>query len=285
MFDRFIVVDWSAANAPKRGKDTIWIADSRKSEPQNPRTRTEAMNIVERAVAEATDDARLFVGFDFAFGYPSDAAFLPGGGRWEEVWAYLCDAIEDDERNRSNRFAVGAALNRRFEGDGPFWGHPHQHRGRYDGLVMRRPDYDRLGLRERRHIDAAVPKAQPVWKLAYSGSVGSQALTGIARLEALRKGPHREKIAVWPFETAFAENLERPVVLAEIYPSLWPIKARPGEVLDSAQVRTLLQGFVRAQEEGRFTEMLFGPSDPGKRAEALSHEAWMVGFKDARLPL
>ena len=27
LFDRYIAVDWSAANSPKRGKDSIWICE------------------------------------------------------------------------------------------------------------------------------------------------------------------------------------------------------------------------------------------------------------------
>ena len=26
LFDQYMIIDWSAANSPKRGKDSIWIA-------------------------------------------------------------------------------------------------------------------------------------------------------------------------------------------------------------------------------------------------------------------
>ena len=67
--------------------------------------------------------------------------------------------------------------------------------------------------------------AQPCWKLAYTGSVGSQALTGIPVVRALRDdaamgrpGPH---LAVR--DRAFARPMRRRIVFAEVWPSWWPI--------------------------------------------------------------
>ena len=132
-----------------------------------------------------------------------------------------------------------------------------------------------------------MPSAQPVWKLAYPGSVGSQTLTGIARLEALRHGPHEADIAIWPFETQFADSLEKPVVIAEIYPSLFDVDRSLSSTLDEAQVRTVASGFARQDAVGSFEAMLDGPRALGAhiRADALSHEGWMVGFGDKALSL
>ena len=63
LFDRYIAVDWSAANTPRRGKDSIWIADSA-MDSINPPTRHEAMVIITDRLlvaraANERDDARL----------------------------------------------------------------------------------------------------------------------------------------------------------------------------------------------------------------------------------
>lgn len=290
MFDRFLVVDWSAANAPRTGTDSIWIADTSRAEDltlHNPRTRSEALRLVEETIIETVEARqRLFVGLDFAFGYPKGSYGLPGEGRWESVWHYLHEAVEDDGDNRSNRFTVAAQMNRAFHGEGPFWGHPHQHRGRYPDLPFTRPDYASLGVREKRYIDAAARAASPVWKMAFTGSVGSQTLTGIAGLETLRRAM-AGRVSVWPFETAFADSVDRPVVLAEIYPSLVKADRTFHEVKDACQVATLARGFERRRSNGTFAEMLDGPRCLGAevRDAALTHEGWMVGFGDEVLPL
>ena len=55
---------------------------------------------------------------------------------------------------------------------------------------------------------------QEAWKLSGAGSVGGQALLGLAALERLR----RHAVAkVWPFQTL---GEARAHVLAEMYPSL-----------------------------------------------------------------
>ena len=284
LFDRMLFVDWSAAAVPTMGKDSIWIADTAPVEGegvQNIPTRAEATRYIRDAIEWTRGARRLFIGLDFAFGYPSDAAGLPGQGRWEAVWAWLADHLLDADDNANDRFEIAARLNASWDEPGPFWAHPpRQH---HEGLAPTKPDYAVLGVRERRHVDALVPSAQPVWKLAYPGSVGSQALTGIARLQALRD----ERVAIWPFETGFADDLSKPVTAAELYPSLWPIAEREGEVKDAAQVRTLAAGFAAHDDAGAFRPFLDGPrkQPDGVREDALTHEAWMVGMADAPLPL
>ena len=289
MFDRILTVDWSAKNGRALGADSIWLADTTDGEIAllNCATRAEAVERIGQAIAdELAAGRRIFVGFDFVFGYPVDARALPGGGRWEAVWKHLADQVEDGDDNRSNRFAVAANLNKAFEGDGPFWGYPHQHHGRYGELPFRRPDYERLGVRERRTIDRAAKAGSPPWKLAGAGSVGSQGLLGIARLQALRER-FGDALAVWPFETAFADRLDAKIVLAEIYPSLWPVDPSFHAVKDACQVATLARGFARYRDRGAFPALLDGPrrEHAGAREAALTHEAWMVGFADEALPL
>ena len=289
MFDRILVVDWSAANASKRGADAIWIADTTPRDDCllcNCTTRHEAVMRIADAIREELDAGRrILVGLDFAFGYPIGSDALPGEGRWELIWRCLNDIIVDGEDNVSNRFTVAAALNEPFAGDGPFWGYPHQHHGRYSGLPFTRPDYQALGVRERRYVELAVRGASPTWKLSGNGAVGGQTLVGIPRLQQLRER-FGSDVAVWPYETHFADALNAPAVIAEVYPSLWSADTTLHSVKDAQQVATLARGFEAYRDRGVFEELLDGPRhNPEARAAALSHEGWIVGFADGTLPL
>ena len=280
-FDRYIAVDWSAANERRTGRDSIWIATADSEEElqvANPSTRSEAMRLLEDLCAQG----RTLVGFDFAFGYPCGSAALPGGGEWSAVWDWLAGNVRDGDDNRSNRFEAASRLNEGFASSGPFWGHPHQHGGRYTYLGTRKPDYLALGIRERRRVETIVPRAQPVWKLAYTGSVGSQALLGIRRLELWRRKLGSDG-SVWPFETRFADDLSAKVVIAEIYPSLWPVERGDASCLDKAQVRALASRMRQHAREGRLEEMLGGPSDDAVRNTAITHEGWIYGVGDVVL--
>lgn len=282
LFERYIAVDWSAANAPKRGKDSIWIAecdrDGQGPEPRNLATRSAAMAHIEARLRDArARGERVMVGFDFVFGFPRGTArALSGEDSWRGIWALLAGLIEDDDRNRSNRFAIAEALNRRL-GAPHFWGRPHQHH--YADLAPKRPLHGYPTLPERRRAEAELRSTQPVWKLAYTGSVGSQSLLGIARLEALRNHPELgREIGVWPFETGFAGPSDKPIWLVEIYPSLFP---RDPSVTpaDKGQVLAASRGFARADREGLLSGLL-SPSASLSAADetlVLAEEGWIAG--------
>jgi molybdopterin-guanine dinucleotide biosynthesis protein B len=128
-------------------------------------------------------------------------------------------------------------------------------------------DYAALGLAERRRVEGAVPRAQPVWKLYTTGSVGGQALTGLPVIARLARRPG---CAVWPFDAPTA-----PLVLAEVYPSLIdPALARlPSGIKDEAQVRLLARALFRMSQAGSLSAMLASPPDWPGRAE----EGWILG--------
>ena len=128
LFERYLIVDWSAANAPARGKDSIWLAlyDGRdRTALENIPTRQEAMARIRTIIAETLSSGRrLVAGFDFAFGYPAGAAQrIAGEGTWPALWSRLSDLLQDGEDNRSNSYDIAARLNREaFRGPtgGPF---------------------------------------------------------------------------------------------------------------------------------------------------------------------
>jgi precorrin-8X/cobalt-precorrin-8 methylmutase len=333
LFDRYIAVDWSAANTPRRGKDSIWIADSA-AESVNPPTRHEAMAIlVDRLLAARAANERVMLGFDFVFGYPEGAteaivAAFPeraasstaplaglravpqaeslqwsdsrgeglesyarkavaqlgasapteaGRGVWSDLWAILHRLVTDNPDNSSNRFHVAAAINARLAAP-HYWGHPHQHR--YDDLNPRRPAAYAT-IPERRRAEILARSAQPVWKLTGAGAVGSQSMLGIARLEALRHHPALgPDIAIWPFETAFADALERPITIVEIYPSLFPLDDSSVTPKDRAQVETCIRRFAALDAADDLCNFLGTPADltPAEREILIREEGWIAGI-------
>ena len=224
-FDRYIAVDWSAANSPGTGKDSVWIGEAVRTASgvelrpsQNPRTRAAAMTMIEDVLLHALNrNERVLVGFDFVFGYPSGAAqALTGQPGWRALWRGLAELVTDDDNNRSNRFEVAGQLNLRLaEAGHHYWGHP---RGReYVGLAPTRPVASYGNIAEWRIAEDWSKGPQPVWKLTGAGSVGSQSMLGIMRLERLRNDPRfRDHISIWPFETGFELDLSRAIPLAEV---------------------------------------------------------------------
>ena len=207
LFDTYILVDWSASRVRKTGRDSIWVCrlGPGGETVENPPTRHEARLLLAEMLAEATAKGqRVVAGFDFPFGYPAGFAQRLGlaGTPWRAVWDEISRLIDDGQDNHNNRFAVAAGFNRRISGGAfPFWGCPagqageclsptHHHRHTADGLP------------EKRLIDEWMVGAQPCWKLAYTGSVGSQVLMGLPVVRALRDDRRWAACArVWPFET------------------------------------------------------------------------------------
>ena len=276
LFHGYVAVDWSSKARRARGKDSVWVAvcDARGPlELENPATRREAMDRIETLLETATERGRrLLCGFDFPFGYPEGTArMLTGQDGWEVLWKRIAEVIEDCPNNRDNRFDAAAELNEAFDGEGPFWG---------NGLTRDIPSLPRTKPRHGWgenlpprlcYAEGMVPRAQEVWKLSGAGSVGGQALTGIAALQGLR---HRGDVQVWPFET-LCEG--RSHVLAEIYPSL--IEPCPGdEVLDARQVTAVAQALRELDSSGELERHLSAPREMPPRV--CREEGLILGMQD-----
>ena len=285
LYDTYFIVDWSAANAPKEGKDSIWIAEARRSNGRlrlkplvNPPTRAEAVRYLRVAIARETEQTRrVFAGFDFPFGYPAGAAGkIAGAPRWDALWRTLETNVEDSADNRSNRFQLAARWNREIFDGAQFWGRPHQQR--YRGLPAKKPTTNAFRALEYRIVERWRPPAKSVWQLAYNGAVGSQAMLGVARLETLRR-TLGDSAAVWPFETQWASRRAAPVTIAEVYPSMFEPVFRKGDVKDAAQVRTVAGIVARADKKGALGAWLSKPQElsPADSAKVLREEGWIVG--------
>jgi precorrin-8X/cobalt-precorrin-8 methylmutase len=286
LFDAYLMVDWSAANGPCTGRDSIWIALAEREAArgglrllENIPTRSAAMERIAGLIATLLDDGkRLLAGFDFGFGYPAGAARSIGGAAdWRAVWSRLARDVADGRDNRSNRFALAGQMNVADFAAPLFWGHANGQR--HEGLSPTKTARY-VEIAERRLVEHRVRSTKSVWQMAYTGSVGSQTLLGIAALERLRTRPDLKDVtAVWPFETEFAACLERAVTIAEIYPSLFSIAPFAGEVKDAAQVRTVATALAALDREGRLEPLLAAPDDldETQRAVVLGEEGWIVG--------
>ena len=265
-FDRVIIVDWSASNVPSPARETadaIWIGvqDRTGESAQYYRTRHSAEMALTGLMAQTlAAGERALIGFDFPLGYPAGfAQALTGAADVRGIWAYLAAQITDTPANQNNRFLVADAINARF-GAGPFWGRPA-------GLKMphlpakKDVDYTALPFAERREIETRIPRAQPVWKLFTTGSVGSQSLMGLPMIHRLSR---IEGVCVWPFDAPDA-----PIVLAEVYPSLLAeAVAKSGDAIkDRAQVLLLARAFGRLHD-GDMAQLLT-PQHP--------EEGWILG--------
>lgn len=287
VFDAYVMVDWSAETRPKRGADSIWWTCLERGEAgmveratANPATRAEAEDqLVDLLSDLAARGLTVLAGFDFNFGFPQGFADKLGAGDWQGVWRRIASVMTDGKDNANNRFSVAAELNRRVSGGAqPFWGCPAgMHLA---DLCPTRQSF--AGLPERRLAEQRASQAKPVWQLAYAGGVGGQTLTGIPRLDHLRRHPWlADQARVWPFETGLkplAKSSEWRILLAEIYPGLLK-DLPPDEVKDRAQVRALAAHFAALDGEGRLAKLFAGDPalTPEERKVVESEEGWILG--------
>jgi precorrin-8X/cobalt-precorrin-8 methylmutase len=294
LFDRILIVDWSGAGQPVTGKNSLWACLARREGDrvvidwnENFPTRHAFMQRLDVVVGAAiAEGQRLLCGFDFAFGYPAGTAErLTGAADWRALWRKIADEIEDAPNNRNNRFDLASRWNAtHFAGEPRFWGRPHQHA--YADLSDKKPPAPQSPPLAFRRSENFAKGAKSVWQLTYNGSVGSQTLLGIARLSRfLDESGHGENVAVWPFETEFAGTFEKPVVFAEIYPSLFALP-EGDEVKDALQVRTVAETFARFDADGRLGILLDRPTvlTDDEVAVSIAEEGWVLGIGHLELP-
>lgn len=270
-FDTVAIVDWSAAATPspkKPSADAIWMAVAQGGTVSCTYFRTR--NDVMAALADLFDTElaagrRVLAGFDFPFGYPAGfSKAVTGQTDPLALWEALAARISDASDNRNNRFEVACDLNRLFPGVGPFWGCPAAHADA--DLPARGSERYGHAMSDRRRIEEMIPTAQSCWKLYTAGSVGSQALLGLARLQALR-ARYGAALAVSPFQVP-----DTPIVLAEVYPSYLSeeIAARQeqDEIKDRAQVRVAAQAFAALPADSLDAMLREGDTEEG----------WILGF-------
>jgi len=293
MFDRYVTIDWSGASAPRTGKDSIWIcslAGATRCVTQNPRTRGAAREVLrELLVRSVSHGERVLAGFDFPFCYPAGFAaaldltsgLRPEGEPWRAIWKLLAEQIIDDPlTNVSNRFEVANDLNRRLGENAAFWGRPRTLLLDYlpstRDVAYRAPGAAAV-LAEWRVVEQFLRcqgrRPQSAWKLLGVGSVGSQALTGIPVVAALRADPLLAGVSrVWPFERPGELPAGEPAIVhAEVWPSRYDFTAAPGTCVDEKQVRNLAEVLRRLDRIGALAALL------SEIPRASHEEGWILG--------
>jgi hypothetical protein len=237
-----ITVDWSAANRPTIGADSIWVYEWPAATLTNVATRATAARVVLDTI-RAHGNSRVLVACDVSFGYPAGTAAAAGlmdhadaPQPWLAMWRHLAAELTDTDGNVNNRFHVAAELNRRF-GRPRFWGAPPAAESEW--LPRTKPPIERpLREVEQRYRAVGLYPAS-CWQLLGAGSVGSQSLTAIPVLYRWRQAL-AGRCTVWPFEQLTGASDE--VVLAEVWPSELPaaeIAAVEHPVKDARQVIAL----------------------------------------------
>ena len=268
MFDRILMLDWSAAAGPRRGADSIWLGDG-VEHPVNLPTRTAAETALAAALAAP---GRVLLGVDIGFGWPSGLArTVTGQASALAMWDWLADRVQDNTQSVSNYRAVAAQANGCFHGGaGPFWG---------DGTRAGTPGLPRLkpalppGLAPLRqtetHAAATGPKPKSMFQLAGAGAVGAQSLTCLPVLARLARqlGP---QAAIWPFQPIANAR----VVFTEVYFSMLGPVGAGYACRDAAQV-DLMARTVRRIGAATLLQM---PNTP----DTLAEEGWIMGCDAAR---
>ncbi|WP_135502379.1 gephyrin-like molybdotransferase Glp [Roseovarius aestuariivivens] len=284
-FDTVAIVDWSSGNdtGPKPRRDAIWIGQTRNgrdSEPYYSRNRADAEAYLSKLIEkELSAGRRLFLGFDFPFGFPTGfAQGLAGKSDPFSVWDWLEARIEDSPRS-NNRFDVAAEINAHFPGIGPFW---------FNGLKRDVPGLPRRdirnghGMAEKRDCEGQTRGAFPCWQMGGAGAVGGQILTGLPVLNRLRRRYH-DNLAVWPFEAC-----EAAVTLVEIWPGLInPVVKRAeasGGIRDAHQVRLLARA-VAALPPDALAAMLDVHATEEGWIMGLGHEDQLQNAAEEQQPL
>lgn len=284
LFDGYVTVDWSAASKPTLGKDSIWLGialSGKEISVENIATRFQARARLHQLCAEAIAAGnRLLIGFDFPFGYPKGVAeHIAGKPSALALWRWLSARVKDSADNTNNRFDVATEINDRYTGIGPFWGRPDS----WDFPSVPTKARQRNGLGhppERRLVEQRQKSAQPVWKLYTTGSVGSQVLTGIPVVQALRDDPElNAHTAIWPFETGLQAPTAQ-ITFAEIYPSLIPPDPSE-EIKDAGQVRAVANWLHGLDRDGALAPLFAGPQDASAddRRSIATEEAWILGLE------
>ena len=226
---------------------------------------------------------------DFPYGYPAGfaAALRLRGDAWSATWNYLSNRVHDDDQNKSNRFEIASDINVDLGVHAPFWGRPHnatlpnltarkQVRYHGQGVVDGLPEWrvvEQL-LRAR----GATPQA--VWKLCYTGSVGSQTLVGIPVVDRLRNHDALRSVSrVWPFEVLVPDLPAgfAAVIHAEIWPSIVPFTHEEGSCADERQVRAVTAKWRELDQHDHLAKWFAAPDNEAARSE----EGWVLGVESS----
>ena len=278
-FDRYVVVDWSAASRPVTGADSIWIAvlDDAAPELHNPSTRSAGAAILQGLRGS---DRRTLLTVDVSLGFPAGtAAFfdLDAQPPWRAMWRVISELLVDRDDNRNNRFEVADELNRRGgHRPGPFWGRPAAR----DLADLRPTKPQSFPIGEFRCCEQALREQgrRPAsgWQLLGAGSVGSQTLTLLPLLDDLLADGGVE---IWPFTTGPSPHPLAPgaILVAETWPTMFDPEVPIGTVRDAAQVVTVATALRAADRAERLDDWFTIDVDGPDLSAVIDEEGWILG--------
>lgn len=222
----------------------------------------------------------VLLAFDFPFGYPFNSGL--GGGR--QAGRTLSSLLEDNDNDSNNRFEAANELNAVLsELPGPFWGHPksqdHEHLS-WNKPTFLHPGFDEWRIVEKR-LKSRNYKIMNVWQLLGQGSVGSQTMTGLARLFDFSQDQRiTQPIRFWPFETNWERDLDG-IVLAEIWPSLNDHSAIDHPIKDARQVSACLDWLVALNGGENLLDIFKPPSALSLKGQekCRTEEGWILGVR------
>ena len=298
LFESYVMVDWSAASKPATGADSIWIGaltpDSRLKlsfKASNPPTRAKAIEELTELLTRCLKRGdRVLVGVDFPLGFPAgtSAALKLKGDAGKALRDFLLKEMKDKPDNSNNRFALAARMNRLIsDGPFPFWGCSKKDELTTLSVKKTREhgpkDIPEFRIVEDKALDAKKARPQPVWKIAYAGAIGGQAMTGIPAIERLReKFP---TLKVWPFDMPLAkldaEGLsDTRIVVAEVLTTLNATNQQSSEIRDEAQVRGICEALAERDASGKLAAMFAGEAKltDGQKAKVTAEEGWILGI-------
>tara|TARA_R110002051_G_scaffold1008_12_gene5067 strand:+ start:18931 stop:20982 length:2052 start_codon:yes stop_codon:yes gene_type:complete len=262
MFDTVVMVDWSGGHdrgsSPKA--DAIWAGVAGQNPIYFRNRQLVEVWLHDFFETERSAGRRVLAGFDFPFGYPAGfAEAVTGSDDPFALWDWFARHITD-QPDTNNRFDIAGQLNAIFDGVGPFWGN----------LLGREiTDLPRKGstrtctrFAERRLVENHAKGSFTCWQMSGAGAVGSQVMMGLPVLHRLRKA-FAGDLSVWPFE-----NADAPIVIAEIWPSLFSSTPPEGIIKDAYQVQTLATYF--ADMDATTLGTLMDASAP--------EEGWILGL-------
>ena len=298
LFDAYVVADWTAAEGKKLGDTSLWIGVAKRdvrfrlyTETHNVATRAEGEALLASILADHRKRGdRVLVGFDFNLGYPAGTAErlgLKDAPAWSAMWKFIAANVVDKPDNTNNRYQVAAKMNRLMTDQAwPLWGAPAKQAQRW--LTTTKPPVGSgADIPEFRATEDAVRKGklQPksVWQMHGAGAVGGQTLVGIPAVRRLLEslGPSG---AVWPFGTGWraldAADVEPlSVLVAEVWPSMFPTKVQAGEFKDQAQVRVTAEALAKMDDAGDLAKAFAPPkgADEALIARVEQEEGWILG--------
>ncbi|HTK03205.1 MAG TPA: hypothetical protein VL401_00355 [Alphaproteobacteria bacterium] len=305
LFDCYIAVDWSAKNVPspaKPSKDALWVGEkdtlNNTQKESYFRTRFECLKYLRELLIEnIKSNKRTIIGFDLDFGFPAGLVnslnLKTDKPKWLQLWEKLNQMVSDDEFNTNNRFEVANKLNElcieNIANLGPLWGHPMNQKHSYlNPKSSVYPFKTKTGdlLRKLRWTEMRENKAQPVWKLIGSASVGGQTIIGIPAIYKLRFDPLIYKYSkIWPFETGFSSVVnpigEPSVLFVEIWPGILNDKLDSKiPIRDQAQVKATVDWMAELDGKDELKNLLSIPKDLDVVAQkhCIEEEGWVLGM-------